>query len=215
MKVLLNNLVFNSKKECKDFVRNVIKELNIYEIINLNHKYFNLFMELVKRHPEKENKIGVGINYFTILLDGYKKKYLSIKRVDNTQCDISWIKCIDMNTYNFEILLKDAMRFEIREQILEYKFNNPFPRECCKCKKYFNSNDIEIDHYIDFKVLYDNFIKSNPNYPTVFDDEPTFNNAVFKLSDKEYADKWSLYHKENAILQLLCKKCHKNKTFNK
>ena len=166
---------------------------------------------MVNRHHEKELKIGCGIFFFSIDLDSWKKKYVKIVRIDDTSDDFSWNSAIDKKIKTPFELLKQAMRFEINNQILDYKYGFNSPYVCNICKKF--TSTVEIDHWeIDFKDLFNNFIEENPDSPKTFDDEPSYHCPVFKLCDKDFSKKWNEYHKINAKLQLLCVDCHIKKT---
>ena len=105
------------------------------------------------------------------------------------------------------------MRFEVKNQVLDYKYGFDSPYECNVCKN--STSVIEVDHCeIDFKDLLDDFIKQNPDYPKIFDDEPDYHNPIFKDCDKIFANKWNEYHLKNAKFQLLCVGCHRIKTYS-
>jgi hypothetical protein len=55
---------------------------------------FALCSALFKHHPTYLQKAGDGISAIQIRIDEYGKRYLHIHRVDGTDEDISWIKCL-------------------------------------------------------------------------------------------------------------------------
>ena len=209
--IILDGIIFKTKKECKEYVREIIKKLNIGEKIYKSNKLYQFFLDLVNRHPKKDFKIGCGISYFLIAFDSWKNKYVEIVRIDDTSDDFSWNSAIDKKIKTPFELLKQAMRFEINNQILDYKYRFDSPYICNICKN--STSLVEIDHCeIDFKDLLFNFIEKNPDCPKIFDDEPSYHSPVFKLCDKDFSEKWNEYHKINAKLQLLCVDCHTKKT---
>ena len=210
--IVLDGMPFKTKKACKEYVRNIIQGLKIGERVKKEHTHFNLFNDLIQRHSEKEGKIGCGIKYFFLCLDGFKNRYMKIMRLDKTDIDFSWSWCIETRKENPFFLLTQAMRFEVKSQILDFRFQFQAPFQCNTCN--IMTNEIEIDHIIEFKDLVSKFIEINPNIPTTFDDESTnYHNAVFKECDRDFANHWNEYHKNQSILQLLCVSCHKTKTY--
>ena len=81
------------------------------------------------------------------------------------------------------------------------------------CEMCGSHQNIQIDHVILFKQLYDNFLLQNTlPVPTQFDDN-YYNSAMFKVDDVEFNNSWYEYHKKHCILRCLCSKC--NLTRNK
>jgi hypothetical protein len=92
--IYLDDNKFKTKKDCKIFVKDIINNIIFNEIIDKDHKHFKIFLDLIKRHPNKENKIGEGVLYFVFLKDVFKLKRLYVMRLDNTLTELSWCKCI-------------------------------------------------------------------------------------------------------------------------
>ena len=78
---------------------------------------------------------------------------------------------------------------------------------------------MDIDHTgeYSFHDLQTNYTRENP---IAFEDgEDGWN--IFRWNDKrqpifadrEYAERWKEYHREHAVLQSLCKACHRVKTY--
>ena len=100
------------------------------------------------------------------------------------------------------------MRYAILDQILEYK--NGCDELICKICK--SEQNIQIDHLILFKTLYEDFLNQNTlPIPTTFD-TTYYNSAKFKDADKEFETSWSNYHKNHAILRCLCNKCNQTRS---
>ena len=208
--IILGDLTFKTKKECKTHMRQLMQKLDAGTIIDKNDKLFNFFVDLIHRHVEKDIKIGCGISHFLIELNMWKNKNIRLVRTDDSSIDFSWVCAIDKKSKNSYDLLRQAMRFKILNQIQDYKnlFESPYSCNICKIL----TETVDVDHYgIEFQALVDNFINENPEYPETYDDEPLFHVAVFKQCDNEFAKKWEEYHKRYSKLQLLCVDCHKKK----
>ena len=101
------------------------------------------------------------------------------------------------------------MRSAIEEQIEEYKKGREL-----KCGKCGSKSKPEVDHMnILFVELYENFLKGRKDIPKEFDNTKS-NSKCFREEDKKFKEEWEEYHKENAILRILCNICN-NKYENK
>jgi hypothetical protein len=167
---------------------------------------YNDFMELFKNHPEYPDKVKNVVD-IAIVNNKLINKYFELQLIknDGTTDDISYKKCIYKPSTNNS--LKQAMRYAIKDQIFDYK-------DSCDeliCEICGSEQNIQIDHVILFKQLYDCFLKQNTLIiPTTFDNT-YFNSAKFKEFDKEFVNSWSNYHKKHAILRCLCNKCNQSR----
>ena len=161
------------------------------------------FMDLFKNHPEYPDKVK-NIVDIAIVNNELINKYFELQLIKSygTTDDISYKKCIYQPSTNNS--LKQAMRYAIKDQILDY-------RDSCDeliCEKCGSEQNIQIDHMILFKNLYDDFLSQNTlTIPTEFDNT-YFNSAKFKNNDVEFKNSWDEYHKKHAILRCLCNKCN-------
>jgi hypothetical protein len=229
MKYKIGNNYFQTQLEAKQYVRNVIRSINENEVIKENPK-FELIHDIIKCHRYYENKKGCGIKSFFITFNNLNKcKELNIRRIDDSEIDISYIVCaedsiIDKNklkVHKSSFKLYDAMRQSIKDQIIQFRNNNRGEKEVCAIcginNQGFPNNYIEfqVDHkQPSFKYLRDNFInnKNNDgiNAPVDFD-ENEFNIPIFREIDNEYMNEWKNYHLQNATYQILCKLCNLRK----
>lgn len=67
---------FTTKKECENYTRKIINNLGCCKI-EKSHSDFNFFYDLIKNHPESDEKIGSGIDYFFIQPNPIVKKIFS------------------------------------------------------------------------------------------------------------------------------------------
>ena len=208
----IGNLSFKTKKAAEDYTREIITKLGCCKI-NKNHFAWKFFVNLINNHPCAIDKIGCGIKCFIISQNKLNKNAMAvdIERIDRSTIDFSWINCA-RGGKKTTILdnLKSAMRQFISNDIT--KFKNASKLKCNYCKTE-TAKSYHVDHdKPSFVELSNNFIGLNPTYPKIFDDEPGINRARFRKIDHEYAKKWSAYHKEKSILQILCDKCNLKKS---
>ena len=169
--IILGDLTFKTKKECKTHMRQLMQKLDAGTIIDKNDKLFNFFVDLIHRHVEKDIKIGCGISHFLIELNMWKNKNIRLVRTDNSSIDFSWVCAINKKSKTSYDLLRQAMRFKISNQIQDYKnlFESPYSCNICKIL----TETVDVDHYgIEFQALVNNFINENSEYSETYDDEP-------------------------------------------
>ena len=198
---------FKTQTSLKKYFRELIEKISICESVKIKYptEYLN-FCEIFKRHSDYPDKF---IGFIDIKIDynpAFKNQLVVYIIKNNTEID-------DVSVLNNCITgkpkdnLKIAMRVSIQPQIEEYKMNNYIK----KCELCGNNNKIEIDHHSDimpFAKLYNNFMKiNNLPIPTTFDNT-TSHMKCFKKLDYDFQKIWIQYHKENAILRMLCKKCN-------
>ncbi len=114
---------------------------------------YEKLMELFLTNPDYPEKV-VSVVDIAIIKNKINPKHFelqSIKSKSDTD-NISYLACIKKP--NNKINLKEAMRYAIVPQILEFK-NNLLKLECSICK---SNEDIQIDHLILFKHIYDEYI---------------------------------------------------------
>jgi hypothetical protein len=205
---------FNSIKESYEYAKNKIYKFGEGEFYQESKQY--LFLnDLLKNHEDYDRKVGTGILYFIIQKNKWGSSLETvIMRTDKSTESFSWNKCAKSICTNNNEKLEKAMRYSIKSQIEKYKQDN-YDSECNICKEFDNS--YEIDHIKEFSVLKKQFLDMCNNFniaiPTTFN-KGFSNTDIFKKKDSLLEKKWVNYHKENAQLQKICKKCHKEKTKN-
>jgi hypothetical protein len=191
-----------TKKELIEYYKTLIYKVGLCQSLKTNHFDIYLeFMDLFTNHPDYPEKIKNVVDISIVKNKLNKYLELHIIKDDDTTDNISYRCCI--NKPSKDRNLKNAMRYAIFPQIFEFKNKCEF-LECYFCK---SKENIEIDHNILFKILYDDFTKDRNDIPLSFDDN-YYNSAVFKKDDKQFQNDWIEYHKKNAILQCLCKTCN-------
>ena len=212
MKYTFNNTSFTSKKAVDEYIRNIRNTLvnNETLIINPTDEYYPVFNELVEIHYHKNEKIGPGIKFFYFTKDYYKNYQLRIRRIDDTDVDISYqfSKITLGPSYNDN--LNSALRRAVDNQILKYKNTLDKTKLFCNiCKIKLDS--FEIDHVTSFYSIKHEFINDNPPPKEFYDDIENTCSKIFKKEDHDYKIKWQQFHKSKAIYQVLCLPCNRKK----
>jgi hypothetical protein len=189
--------------------RRIIDDIG-YTVIDRDNKYFKFCMEIVNNHMDKDEKTGDGIDFFYFTKDLFNNDQLRIRQVGGADMDLSCIfsKITKKNTRLS--MLNFAMRHVIAGQIFEFRNSQQHLQrmKCIMC----NCAGEEVDHIIPFSHLRDAFIRScgSDIVPRHFN--CLYNGLTeFREVDANFAAMWVDYHKENAQLQILCKKCNSKK----
>jgi len=200
---IIGEQTFKTQKEIKNYV-NLLFEKNGFCKANPSTHIF--LLELIKRHPEYERKIGVGIDFFTILqnpISRVKSFHLTLTRTDGSMDGISFNTCIKGTEPTTKTQTLTSMRYAIHNDIQMFK--NQAEHKCNHCGLQYLKFDC--DHYgMEFKEISESFIKLNGLCNT-FSSESIFT----CFGDQKYKKEWIKYHNLKAQLQLLCVECHKNK----
>jgi hypothetical protein len=213
-KYYIGKLEFKTKKECENYTRNVINNLGCC-IINKDHPQFIFFDNLIKNHPEYDDKKGIGVDYFYIQSNPLVKKYYQtmIKRLDGSEIDFSWVYCCEFKKRtSVEDLLK-SMREAIKEDTIKYK-QKQNKLICNFCKR---ENELYENYHVDhhnpsFQTLKDNFLQlTKKQIPSSFGDCKIYKLTIFKDEDKDFRNDWVDYHNKNCNLQILCRDCNLRK----
>ena len=161
------------------------------------------FMYLFKRHSDYPEKFN-GLTDIKIRYNPVYKTQLETIIVKNNgdEDDVSVLNnCI---TGKPKDNLTIAMRNSIYPQIKEFKNNSIM--ECVLC---CNTKKIHIDHYepqfIDLKTEFLSIWKGP--LPNIFEANDS-HSKIFNNIDNEFEKSWFEFHRTNAILRVLCKKCN-------
>lgn len=215
MKYNIGNLQFKTKKECENYTRDLIKKIGCCKI-KKDHEQFIFFNDLIKNHPEYDEKKGVGIKYFRIINNPLNRKtfHTIIKRKDNTKTNFSWVYCCQFKKRSPTFNLFRSMREAIKDDTIGFKRKQNI-LVCNYCKeKDFIYEYYHVDHHEpSFKKLRDDFLKSTKQkIPTSFDTCEKSKLSIFKDEDKEFKNEWMKFHRKKCNFQILCQDCNLKKS---
>jgi hypothetical protein len=198
---------YTTQKLLKTHFQEVINTIGKCNSIKSEYPdYYLEFLEVFKRHPNYPDKfmdiIDIKIDYFQI----YRiQLVVYIIKTNGEIDDVSVLNsCITGKPKNN---LKIAMRVAIQPQIDEYR-NTQTNKLCELCNI---TENIEIDHHSElqpFEKLYNDYMTKNTlEIPFDFDNN-SLHLKCFNENGKEFSEEWIKFHKDNAILRMLCKKCN-------
>src|SRR5262245_21327885 len=117
MEVWIGTEFFKTKKSLLEKIRKMLHAAPMG--VELDEPHHGFLLELLKRHPEKEKKEGVGVRAFRVTTSEYKNRCFEIIRTDGSTTDFSFMKCVTERSSWAEFI--HALREAIRQQIWEAK----------------------------------------------------------------------------------------------
>lgn len=216
---------FKTQASLKNHFRKIINRIGVCDSVKTTHPGdFLDFCEVFKRHSDYPGKfigfVDIKIKYNVVF--GNQLVVYIIKN-NMTVDNVSVLKnCITgkpkdkLRAKTKLYYLKVAMRVSIQPQIEEYRRNNRRFKVCEICNLHGHGGDhdrIYIDHHSEispFAKLYNDFLEINTfPIPASFDDTNS-HMKCFKDLDYNFEKNWVQYHKENAILRMLCRRCNES-----
>lgn len=201
---------FKTKKEINEYTEELIESLGVCDIVT-GHKDFPFFSALFQRKPShrtiKEKIVKFKIRLCPIT--GRKANHMVFVDEHKKEKSFSWRKCCDgVDTTDSE-MLQGALRECTALQTTRSWYKQ---QECAECGKR-KEVGFEIDHVNEFANMYQDFLKQNVlPIPTAFAKAEKSRRFTFRAEDSKFKESFQAYHAKHAILSLLCKECHRDKT---
>lgn len=202
---------FRTKKDCFNRTKEMLKPLQ--GEIREGHPIFGYLRELIQFHPDYEEKVGVGLDYFSVKPNPLNpsSQHVDIVRKDGIVEGISIKTCCELNPKtkkNPENGLIEAMRSAVASDAGEFKNNSQLV--CAECGA--TNGDFHTDHIYPFQAIKDDFLQATTlTIPTIFD-KNYCNMKKFKESDAEFEKAWFEFHKQKRTYQILCASCNVKKS---
>ena len=207
---IVGNLNFKTKKDLHEYTEKLLEKKGICDIDNLDEDFL-FFLSLYSRKPSHSEYVKT-IQKFKITLDPIKKNkanHVSCVNNNNEEFTFSWRSCCDGRDTKSSDKLKEACRTSIKEQTASCWCNN---NKCYSCGEN-KSDGFEVDHFNEFSKIYKDFMEANTiQIPDNFKSDLITSQYMLKKEDYIFEQAFQNYHRENAILRLLCKQCHRVKT---
>ena len=216
------NKIYKTQGEFGKYVKNFIyNEIGIcYDIKNTYPDKYNTLIKILERHPKFNSKTE-NMRNIKIIPNALNVKALEIIIIKkNGEIDISWRCAITGKHKTKKGELMSAMRSSIDEQISDFRTIC----EIVRCELCGSVEKIQVDHNDEKKSAFDelanNFVKENNNIK-IPDNFGELNDGTHRRCFLEkyhvFRDKWVEYHRQHAILRMLCRNCNisRPKTKNK
>ena len=83
---------FKSQKAANSLIQELLNSQPLKEPIAEPHHSF--LCALISRHPHAAEKVGAGIQHFTVDHAAYGTRCFYLTRVDGSRTDLSYFKCV-------------------------------------------------------------------------------------------------------------------------
>jgi hypothetical protein len=204
MQVICNNITYKTKKEFAIYVRNLIyMVIGVCDDVAKHKNYFEL-LEVLKRHPDFEEKMD-NLKTMRIQKESFNDgRQIVIVKNDNTEAVISFITAINGEGMSIHNMLRDAMRSSVHEQIQTFRAKGG--SFCAICN---STEKPEVDHLLRFTEMVVAFLSNRTDIPSKFDklNEP-MRRHCFLEEDCLFREDWVEYHRMNATMRMLCRRCN-------
>ena len=171
-------------------------------------------IELLSRHPEKDQKIGCGVRRIEIRKTEYGSRGFQIIRLDGTETDFSYLRCITGKAPSVQQEVCRAFREAIKDDIIDAKErffllkskNGSAP--CAVSGKFILFDEGHVDHKppMTFEVIVDTFLAGRKiSYSDVPITTGADNQVCPKLTDLKLERRFRNYHKRVARLSFIHK----------
>ena len=211
--ITLDGASFTSIKSAQDHVRNLMKEIGVCASVKKRDvQYFERVLAIARRHPNSSKLHGVCD--FAIAYNKLSRSALEviIIKEDGTTEDISLLnKCITCKLDTQKASLASAFRYSIDDQIKAFRKQATATQcELCNCVLSAHSSLVHVDHTVHFEQLVADFLSTyGQPLPTTFVNSPDDTHRhAFAPSDQQVSNAFYDYHKEHALLRLVCSSCN-------
>jgi hypothetical protein len=164
----LGHRTFPTKTAAIEYFRSLLAHHAVGDVLCEGSPDFGDVRALLERHPERDQKVGCGIESFIIRLDNNKHKMFWLRRSDGTETDFSFYSCVKGHGPSLRQEFAEAARFSIHREIRAHK------------ERYFSENsdaaglapcqetgqpmvfaDAQVDHHpITFDYIIDRFLET-------------------------------------------------------
>ncbi len=200
-------LGFKHKKDWAAALQNILKTSPHGHRIVDGHNYIMASLAL---HPEADEKIGCGVDYFITGFgpDKYGSTGFYLVRTDGSTANFSYR--VGMNGRpNPWAAFCSALREAVSYETLDWK-NAQFkggPVPCPLCESLMERRDSHADHA--FPLTFNSLAKDFAEDHGIEASAVIYKNVpMYELADQAMEDSWVLYHRSHAVLRLLCAHCN-------
>lgn len=207
MPLAINGIAFKSQKELKQHVQSMVNRYVNQQPLFPDDLAFML--DLLKRHPWADQKIGDGIKQMWIETTDWGNRGFWLERVDGSKTDFSWVRCVSIPKISLALAdFKKACRHAIAPTIIAFR-NKTFLSGIVHCEingRQLNVNDSHVDHKPPntFEVIINAFINQEG---IDYNSAPITNNwdgAIgVGFTDYEFERKWINFHNSMAELRVI------------
>jgi hypothetical protein len=113
----LPSITFMSKKDAKAYFQNMLNRYRDKDILSTEDD--TILFELLQRHPEAAEKIGVGVKrFYRSRSNIHPTSCFHLERFDGTTTDFSYVSCISGNAATLEQQFYEACRYAVANKLI-------------------------------------------------------------------------------------------------
>ena len=176
---IVGGIKFKTKKDLLEYTAKLIKEKGLYTF-NETDKYFQFFLELLHRrifeYDGKIIKFEIEPNPIT-----KEPNHMTFTTDTNFKNHFSWNKCCNQKEDTALQKLIKACRTSIKSQTSEM-----FAMRMIGCNNCGTLHNLQVDHFNDFKEIFNAFLLVNTNFPQSFTSDSNTCEVKFKEEDKDF-----------------------------
>lgn len=193
-----------NKTKARAKCQEILRQYNINHVVNESDQ-IKFLLTLFSKHPDWEEKMGVGVEYIYIGVSSYGNKCFFIKRMDATLIDISFNACLDGSPTKLAVI-KSACRHAIKDIIQKKRQQVLIDGATCPITQdpLINARDFHIDHYdLTFAELFNYWIE-NKNIDTIYlatNTGPNDTCSETKFTDQLIKQDFINFHNANTHLR--------------
>ena len=224
----LDIIQFDDKKEAKGFFKGMLQRYRKNQ--DVLGKDGDILRQLIERHPERDEKVGVGIAGFfvreppsTFHQKGGQKCFW-LRRTDGTEAKFSYITCVDAKPRLQQTQVMDAMRAYVdteieqaKRQLFKKLQNDNNQIQCPISGKWISYKETEADHKAPrtFEEIADIFIIQNG---LTWDSVPLTENddhrSLPEFTDPALVLRWQEHHRSlaNGRIMLISKEVNRQES---
>jgi hypothetical protein len=201
-------LEFKTKKAAVEHFRKYLHESDEWK--PLQGKPLDDLIELIERHPSKEEKIGCGIAAVYVRRNPMfpSQRSFWIRRNDGTETDFSYLRCIDGKDKPARHWFNAACRYAVQNQILDFKRRAFLESSTVTCEitgSALTWKTCHVDHSSPrFEDLVAAFISKRglTQFESLYEKDSDGECEV-KFTSLALTDDWRAYHAGNAKLRII------------
>jgi hypothetical protein len=210
-----NNQEEYKRKTNREMSKRILKQILIHlfhtigytkSVKQINQMYFQVLKNFLLHHPEAEPRNLSQIDDIEIykLNNNDSSFHILVHFPCGAKDTISWNRCITRKMDSVKDKCFAAMRFAVRDQILDFKRKHPNPQ--CELCGIVNHTVFEVDHVIHFHKIADDFLSWKDYTPSEYSKHHCF--TAFTPHDQQFEQEWKEYHQQHSQLRWLCQKCN-------
>jgi hypothetical protein len=192
-------------------IRTLLQQ-HVHRMVTREHEDFPQFLGIMAQQKQWATKVGM-IRSFKITRSSLNKALLLQVNMDNSRrwYTVSWRKGVARKRKPRDPL-QSALRQAVHQDIQLWKKFHAYAAKCVQCE---SQTRLEADHDDpSFQELTQNFLANRMGIPKKFGYDRKTCGKKFLPKDILFRALWQEYHRKNARLQWLCKKCNLAKKKN-